>query len=253
MVAPGSRRASICSHAEWESTAWMRRTRPTRSRTLRLWTCPMKSQVKRSPNSACLAASASVRFSPTSAMPASWSAGSSAGSTYLVAARISTPGPTCSRIRARLAETTAASTMQHPDHSLAARHAVVAPVREVAIRRADGALARNDDVPRTGRLERPPRAQPQIGVPGRARRRRQSGPAAARPRRRRPRSSTARRPARRRPQPRRRRPPHPARRCRPPGRASPRASPPGGRRRHGRPRPGCSRRSAASAAASPAR
>ena len=50
IVASGSRRLSSCSQADWESTAWMRRTRPTRSRTLRLWTWPMKSHVNRSPN-----------------------------------------------------------------------------------------------------------------------------------------------------------------------------------------------------------
>src|SRR6185312_11822460 len=141
----------------------IRRTRPTISRTLRLWTWPMKSHVKRSPWAACLAARASLRFSPTSVMPASWSAGRSSASTYFVAARISTPGPTSSRIRARLRPIAAASAIEHSHHSLAAGDAAVAPVREVAVGMADRALARHGHLGRARRLERPPGAQPQVG------------------------------------------------------------------------------------------
>ena len=68
-----SRQATGCCERVWiwpqadsESTAWISRTRPTISRTLRLWTWPMKSQVNRSPNRSCFASSASDRFSPTS-------------------------------------------------------------------------------------------------------------------------------------------------------------------------------------------
>src|SRR6185437_5879551 len=163
ITASGSRRRSSCSQADSESTAWISRTRPTMSRTLRLWTWPMKSQVKRSPCAACFAARASVRFSPTSVIPASWSAGRSSASTYFVAARISTPGPTSSRIRPRLRAMAAASAIEHPHDSLAAGDAAVAPVREVPVGIADRALARDRDLGRARRLERPPRAPPQVG------------------------------------------------------------------------------------------
>ena len=49
-------RDSIWAHTDSESMAWIRRTRPTTSRTLRLCRWPMKSQVKLSANSSCLAA-----------------------------------------------------------------------------------------------------------------------------------------------------------------------------------------------------
>ena len=42
----------------------------------------MKSQVNRSPCASCLASSSWARFSPTSSMPASASAGRSSASTY---------------------------------------------------------------------------------------------------------------------------------------------------------------------------
>src|SRR5690349_592831 len=146
-----------------ESSAWISRTRPIRSRTLRLWTWPMKSQVNASPKRSCFSRRASVRFSPTRVTPPSRSASRSAASTYFVAARISTSGPTASRTRARLRATTAGSSTEHPHHALAAGDPTVAPVREEALAPADRALARDLHIGHAGALERPPRCQPQVG------------------------------------------------------------------------------------------
>ena len=68
---------SSCRSAESEATEWIRRTFGATSRTLRLWSAPMKSQLNRSRWSSCLASRSWARFSPTSSIPASASAGSS--------------------------------------------------------------------------------------------------------------------------------------------------------------------------------
>src|SRR5262249_14423820 len=93
--------------------------------------------------------------------PASCRAPMSPASTYLVAARIWTSGPTCSRTRARFSLTTDASSTA-PHHPLAAGHAVVAAVREVAIRVADRALPRLCDLGDAAGLEGPPGTQPEV-------------------------------------------------------------------------------------------
>ncbi len=66
LLAARSRR-SAAESVESECT---RRTRPARSRALRLCRWPMKSHVKRSRATACLAISCSTRFSPASCSPA---------------------------------------------------------------------------------------------------------------------------------------------------------------------------------------
>ena len=81
---------SSWASAESDATEWIRRTRGATSRTLRLCSAPMKSQLNSSPCSACLSISSWARFSPTRAMPASARAGSSSAATYLIAAQIST-------------------------------------------------------------------------------------------------------------------------------------------------------------------
>src|SRR6476469_1835138 len=141
--------------------AWISRTRPTTSRTLRLCTWPMKSQVNRSRCASCLAISASDRFSPTSRTPPSCSAGRSSASTYLVAARICTSGPTRSRTSARFSAIRAGSSKQ-PHHPLPAGDAVVAAVREVAILGADRALAGDGHLLDPAPAKRALGAQPQI-------------------------------------------------------------------------------------------
>src|SRR6478752_6512173 len=143
--------------------AWISRTRPTTSRTLRLCTWPMKSHVNRSRCASCLAISASDRFSPTSRTPPSCSAGRSPASTYLVAARICTSGPTRSRTSARFSAIRAGSSKQ-PHHPLPAGDAVVAAVREVAVLGADRALACNGDLLDAAPAKRALGAQPQVGA-----------------------------------------------------------------------------------------
>src|SRR5690348_13973277 len=143
--------------------AWISRTRPTTSRTLRLWTWPMKSQVNRSRCASCLVISASDRFSPTSRTPPSCNAGRSSASTYLVAARISTSGPTRSRTSARFSAIRAGSSKQ-PHHPLPAGDAVVTAVREVAVLGADRTLASNGHLLDAARAKRPLGAQPQVGA-----------------------------------------------------------------------------------------
>src|SRR4029079_12224509 len=138
-------------------------TRPTTSRTLRLCTWPMKSQVNRSLCASCLVISASDRFSPTSRTPPSCSAGRSSASTYLVAARICTSGPTRPRTSARFSAIRAGSSKQ-PHHPLPAGGAVVTPVREVAMLGADRALARNGHLLDAARAKRALGAQPQVGA-----------------------------------------------------------------------------------------
>src|ERR671914_320641 len=116
---------------------------------LRLWMAPMKSQVKRSPCSSCLARRSWARFSPTSSMPASASAGRSAASTYLVAASTSTSGPIRSRTRSRLRRTVSAS-IQHGHSRLAAGEPVVAAVGEVQTGVAAGAAVEMLDLRHAG-------------------------------------------------------------------------------------------------------
>src|SRR4051794_19699663 len=101
------------------------------SLSLRLWSAPMKSQVKRSRCSSCLARSSWARFSPTSTMPPSARAGSSSASRYLIAASTSTPGPIFSRTRSRFSRTRLGSGIEHGQAGLAPGHPVVAAVREV--------------------------------------------------------------------------------------------------------------------------
>src|SRR5215217_5757697 len=105
----------------------------------------MKSQVNRSPWSACLASSSCALFSPTSSIPAAASAGRSSGSTYFTAARISTSGPIRSRTASRLPRTRSGS-IAHNDARLAAGHAVVAAVGEIELWRAAGAAVQVLDV-----------------------------------------------------------------------------------------------------------
>src|SRR3954454_21403402 len=143
--------------------AWISRTRPAISRTLRLWTWPMKSQVKRSRCASCLAISASDRFSPTSVTPAAASAGRSSASRYLVAARICTSGPIRSRTRARFPAIRAGSSKQ-PHHPLPAGDPVLAPVREVAVLGTDRALAGDGNLLDAARAKRTLGAQPQVGA-----------------------------------------------------------------------------------------
>ncbi len=117
-----------------ESTAWIRRTRPTRSRTLRLWTWPMKSQVKTSPYRSCLARSASVRFSPTSVTPPSPERRQVVRLDVLRRGQdLDVRARPRARTRARFAAMTAGSSTEHPDHPLAAGRPPVAPVREVPL------------------------------------------------------------------------------------------------------------------------
>ena len=144
-------RASSCVPSTRESSAWISRTRPTMSRTLRLWTWPMKSQVKASSNRACLAIRASVRFSPTSVMPAlaerrqvvrprrTWSPRGSRR-----------PGPTgLSHPGQVRGDDGRRSSTEHPHHSLTAGRPAVAPVREEPLV-ADRALAGHLDVGHPG-------------------------------------------------------------------------------------------------------
>src|ERR671915_352801 len=133
--------AGFCSSrrsADSEAIEWIRRTFGEMSFSLRLWRAPMKSHVNRSRCSSCLARRSWARFSPTSSMPASASAGRSAASTYLVAASTSTSGPIRSRTRSRLRRTGSAS-IQHGHSRLAPGEAVVATVREVEVGVAAGA------------------------------------------------------------------------------------------------------------------
>src|SRR5205823_3082735 len=129
----------------------------------RLWTWPMKSQVKSSPQAACLAIRASLRFSPTSVTPPSARLGRSSASTYLVAASTSTDCPTSARTRARFSRTTAASSTL-PHHPLPAGDPGVPPMREVTAGVADRALAGHFDAGGPSPLERTPGTQPQIGA-----------------------------------------------------------------------------------------
>ena len=102
--------ASSRRRAESDATEWISRTFGAMSFTLRLWSAPMKSQVNRSRWRSCFASSSWARFSPTSSMPASASAGRSSASTYLIAARISTSEPIRSRTRSRFSLTRCART-----------------------------------------------------------------------------------------------------------------------------------------------
>src|SRR5918992_2402649 len=153
--------AGFCSRrrsAESDAIEWISRTFGAMSFSLRLWMAPMKSQVKRSPCSSCLARRSWARFSPTSSMPASASAGRSAASTYLVAASTSTSGPIRSRTRSRLRRTVSAS-IQHDYPGLAAGQAVVAAMREVQVRVAARAAVEVLD------LRDPRRAEPGLDHP----------------------------------------------------------------------------------------
>ncbi len=106
-------RASWAS-AESEATEWMYRTRSTTSRTLRLCSWPMKSQVNASPMASDLTARSWARFSPTSVTPASARTASSSTGTYLTAASTSMSAGSrpaasiWSRTRSRLARTVSA-------------------------------------------------------------------------------------------------------------------------------------------------
>src|SRR5215210_1089891 len=165
-------RAGCCSsrsRADSEASEWISRTFGATSFTLRLWSCPMKSQVNRSPCASCLASSSCARFSPTSSMPASASAGRSSASTYLTAARISTSVPICSRTRSRLRMTSSGS-IAHDDPRLAPRHAVVAAVGEVELRRAACAavLVLHVRDARAGELSRDDGSQVEHAPDGRA-------------------------------------------------------------------------------------
>src|SRR5919106_4138989 len=124
--------------ADSDAIEWISRTFGATSLTFRLWSWPMKSQVNRSPCASCFASRSWARFSPTSSMPASASAGRSAASTYLTAARISMSGPICSRTDSSLRRTCSES-IAHDDARLAAGHATVAPVREIQLGLAAGA------------------------------------------------------------------------------------------------------------------
>ena len=199
---------------------------------MRLCRCPMKSHVKRSPATACLASSCSTRFSPTSAMPASASTARSAGSTYLTAASSSTASGGAARARRRLGHgrararevlaarrTSSTLTRARPRGSaITAWRPLPAPSRRCEWKRSGSQIVHRpgvDDLGRSRALQRAPRGQPR-DRPGRPRRRRRrSARAAARRRRRRPRSSRRRPRARRRPR-------SPARRALPQPRARPR-------------------------------
>src|ERR687891_1359666 len=133
--------AGFCSsrrNAESDAIEWISRTFGAMSFSLRLWRAPMKSHVNRSRCCSCLASRSCARFSPTSSMPASASAGRSPTSTYFVAASTSTSGPIRSRTRSRLRRTVSAS-IQHDHPRLAPCEAVVAAVGEVEIGVAAGA------------------------------------------------------------------------------------------------------------------
>src|SRR4051794_2938561 len=110
------------------------------SLSLRLWRAPMKSQVKRSPQRPCFASSSWARFSPTSSMPPSASAGSSSASRYLIAASTSTSAPIFSRTRSRFSRTRFASGIEHCQPGLAPGASLVAAVREVEVRPAARAV-----------------------------------------------------------------------------------------------------------------
>src|SRR5919106_6475445 len=131
--------------ADSDAIEWISRTFGAMSFSLRLWMAPMKSHMKRSPCSSCLARRSWARFSPTSSMPASASAGRSAASTYLVAASTSTSGPIRSRTRSRLRRTVSAS-IQYDHSRLAPRDAVVPTVREVEVGVAAGAAVEVLDI-----------------------------------------------------------------------------------------------------------
>src|SRR5919204_25810 len=81
---------SSCRSADSDATEWISRTLGATSLTLRLWSAPMKSQVNSPACCSRLASRSCARFSPTSSMPPSASAGSSSADTYLIAARTST-------------------------------------------------------------------------------------------------------------------------------------------------------------------
>src|SRR4051812_3324321 len=122
---------------ESDATEWIRRTLGATSLILRLWSAPMKSQLKSSRCASCFATKSWARFSPTSSTPASARTGSSSAGTYLIAAQIST-SPMRSRTDSRLLRIRAASrplncsgTQHQP--GLPPRDAGIATVREVQI------------------------------------------------------------------------------------------------------------------------
>ena len=129
-------------HALSESIAWISRTRPTMSRTLRLCTWPMKSQVNRSPCRSCLASSASDAVLADQRDPA-------LGQRRQVVGRRRTwwrpgsarPGPTRSRTAPGSRAIDGRIKHEQPHHPLPAGDAVVAAVREVPLGPADRALA----------------------------------------------------------------------------------------------------------------
>src|SRR5918992_6192265 len=146
--------AGFCSSrrsADSDAIEWISRTFGAMSFSFRLWRAPMKSHVNRSRCSSCFARRSWARFSPTSSMPASASAGRSPASTYFVAASTSTSGPIRSLTRSRLRRTVSAS-IEHDHPRLAPREPVVAAVGEievgVAARAAVEVLDRGD--PRGG-------------------------------------------------------------------------------------------------------
>src|SRR5918999_4175719 len=127
--------AGFCSsrrRADSDAIEWISRTFGAMSFSFRLWRAPMKSHVNRSRCSCCFARRSWARFSPTSAMPASASAGRSPASTYFVAASTSTSGPIRSLTRSRLRRTVSAS-IEHDHPRLAPRKPVVAAVGEIEV------------------------------------------------------------------------------------------------------------------------
>src|SRR5918992_6326883 len=125
--------AGFCSSrrsADSDAIEWISRTFGAMSFSFRLWRAPMKSHVNRSRCSSCFARRSWARFSPTSWMPASASAGRSPASTYFVAASTSTSGPIRSLTRSRLRRTVSAS-IEHDHPRLAPGDPVVAAVGEV--------------------------------------------------------------------------------------------------------------------------
>src|ERR687895_2443828 len=124
--------AGFCSSrrsADSDAIEWISRTFGAMSFSFRLWRAPMKSHVNRSRCSSCFARRSWARFSPTSSMPASASAGRSPASTYFVAASTSTSGPIRSLTRSRLRRTVSAS-IEHNHPRVATGEPVVAAVGE---------------------------------------------------------------------------------------------------------------------------
>ena len=172
----GASRRSAAESVESECT---RRTRPARSRALRLCRWPMKSQVKSSRATSCLAISCSTRFSPTSCSAGRGEHGHVVGRDVLDRGQQLDVGRRATRARRGLGDRRArgGEVLAHDleldahgarsevgDDGLPAAARAVAPVRVEALLVADRARRRRSRRPRRPRAPARGGAQREIGM-----------------------------------------------------------------------------------------